>query len=135
MKNLGFAAWRCAMRRSYPMEKKLLFLSRYAILPNSVYKRSHKHIMDLFSMLIMSVPIIAIFFVMNRSEKKKKQRMMEMRSQLAVGDEITTNGGIHGKVVSIKDDYITFETGEDRVRIKIARWGIHTSGKEDKDGK
>jgi preprotein translocase subunit YajC len=49
---------------------------------------------------------------------------------LEVGNEITTIGGIAGKIVSIKDEFVTFETGEDRVRIQVARWAISTNGIE-----
>ena len=52
-----------------------------------------------------------------------------MRSSLSLGDEITTIGGIVGKVVQVTEDTITFETGEDRVRIQIKKWGISTTAK------
>ena len=47
---------------------------------------------------------------------------------MAVGDEVTTIGGIVGRVVHIKDDLVTIETSEDRVRIQITRWAISTKG-------
>ena len=81
-------------------------------------------------MLLMIVPFIAIFyFLMIRPEKKRKQKAAEMRDSLAVGDEITTIGGIVGKVVQVRDEFVTFETGEDRVRIRITKWAIGTKGK------
>ena len=76
------------------------------------------------------VLIVVFYFFLIRPENKKKKKLQEMRDQLAVGDEITTIGGMVGKVVNIKDDLITFETGEDRVRIQIAKWGISTTGKD-----
>jgi len=53
-----------------------------------------------------------------------------MRSELAVGDEVTTIGGIVGTICHIKDDYITLETSEDRVRVKFARWAISSKGSQ-----
>jgi len=49
-----------------------------------------------------------------------------MRRSLTIGDEITTIGGIVGRIVSIKDGADTFiiETGVDRSKIKIKRWAI-----------
>ena len=41
---------------------------------------------------------------------------------------ITTIGGLTGKICSIKDDLITFETGEDRVRIQVTKWAVSTKG-------
>ena len=82
------------------------------------------------TMIIMIVAMIGIFyFFMIRPEQKKKKKLAEMRSSLTVGDTITTIGGIFGKVVSIDDDKITFETSEDRVRVQIAKWAVSTVGK------
>ena len=83
-----------------------------------------------YEMIIMIVVMIGIFyFFMIRPENKKKKKLAEMRSSLSVGDTVTTIGGIFGKVVSVKDEKITFETGEDRVRIQVAKWAISTVGR------
>ena len=83
-----------------------------------------------YEMIIMIVVMIGIFyFFMIRPENKKKKKLAEMRSSLSTGDTITTIGGIFGKVVNVADDKITFETGEDRVRIQVAKWAISTVGK------
>ena len=82
------------------------------------------------SMILMIVAMVGIFyFFMIRPEQKKKKKLAEMRSALSTGDTITTIGGIFGKVVSVAEDKITFETGEDRVRIQVAKWAISTVGK------
>jgi len=86
--------------------------------------------MDSIGMILMIVVMVGIFyFFMIRPENKKKKKLAEMRSNLSVGDTITTIGGIIGKVVSVNDDKITFETSEDRVRIQVAKWAISTVGK------
>jgi len=78
----------------------------------------------------MLVGMVAVFyFFMIRPERKKKKALQDMRESLSVGDTITTIGGIFGKVVSISDDKITFETSEDRVRVQIAKWAVSTVGK------
>ena len=83
------------------------------------------------SMIIMLVVLIAVFyFFMIRPENKKKKKMQEMRDSLSVGDTITTIGGIIGKVVSVKDDSIVFETSEDRVRMHVTKWAISSVGKQ-----
>ena len=82
------------------------------------------------SMIIMLVIMFAIFyFLFIRPENKRKKKTEEMRSTLSLGDEITTIGGIVGKIVQVTEDTITFETGEDRVRIQIKKWGISTTAK------
>lgn len=82
------------------------------------------------SMILMLVLMFAIFyFMIIRPENKKKKRADEMRNSLSLGEEITTIGGITGKIVQITEDTITFETGEDRVRIQIKKWAISTTAK------
>jgi len=85
-------------------------------------------------MIIMVVVMIGIFyFFMIRPENKKKKKLAEMRSNLSKGDTITTIGGIYGKVVDVSDEKITFETGEDRVRIQVAKWAISTVGRSSEE--
>ena len=82
------------------------------------------------SMLIMIIAMFAIFyFLIIRPENKKKKKAEEMRNSISNGDEITTIGGITGKVVQVTEDTVTFETGEDRVRIQIKKWAISTTAK------
>ena len=89
-----------------------------------------------YSMIIMIVVMIAIFyFFLIRPENKKKKQAEEMRSSLSVGDEITTIGGIIGRIVMVKSESIVFETSEDRVRLEIAKWAISTKGKQTEEEK
>lgn len=82
------------------------------------------------SMLIMIIMMFAIFyFLIIRPENKKKKKADDMRSSLSLGDEITTIGGITGKIVQVTEDTITFETGEDRVRIQTKKWAVSTTAK------
>ena len=80
------------------------------------------------SSLFMIVIIFVIFyFLMIKPEKKRKQKAEEMRNSIEVGDKITTIGGMVGKVVHVTDDKITFETGEDRVRIEVTKWAVSSN--------
>ena len=77
------------------------------------------------SMILMFVVLIAVFyFFMIRPENKRKKEAQQMRDSLKVGDNITTIGGIIGRIVSIKDDTIVIETAGDRSKIRLARWSI-----------
>ena len=58
----------------------------------------------------------------------KKKELAKMRSELAVGDEITTIGGIIGTICAVKEESIVIETSADRVRIEFAKWAISTKG-------
>ena len=72
--------------------------------------------------------IVLFYVLLIRPENKRKKQVNEMRAGLAVGDQITTIGGVVGKIVSIKDDVIVIETGADRVRMELARWAVSTKG-------
>ena len=81
-----------------------------------------------WSSLIMIALIFVIFyFLMIRPENKRKKKAQEMRDSIAVGDKIVTIGGIIGKVVHVSGDKITFETGEDRVRLEVTKWAVSTN--------
>lgn len=86
-----------------------------------------------FSSIFFLVIIFVVFyFFLIRPENKRKKKLTEMRNSLSVGDEIVTIGGIMGKVVQVTEDTLTFETGEDRVRIQTAKWAVSTNVREEK---
>ena len=80
------------------------------------------------STIIMLVGMIAVFyFLLIRPENKRKKEAEQMRSSVKNGDEITTIGGIVGKVVNVKEDKFVIETGADQVRIEFAKWALSTN--------
>ena len=84
---------------------------------------------SLLSMLLPFVILIAVFyFLLIRPENKKKKAAAKMRSELAVGDEITTIGGVVGTICQVKEDTIIIETSADRVRMEFTKWAISTKG-------
>lgn len=79
-------------------------------------------------MIIMMVALFAaMYFFTIRPQKKQQKMEQEIRENTQIGDEITTIGGICGKVVSVKDDTIVIETGSDRVKIKFKKYAIQTN--------
>ncbi len=79
--------------------------------------------------IIMIVAMIAVFyFLMIRPENKRKKEAEDMRNSLAVGDDITTIGGITGTICAVKDKTIVIETGADRVRIEFTKWAVSSKG-------
>jgi len=80
------------------------------------------------SSIIMLVAMAAIFyFMLIRPENKRKKEAEQLRSNLKVGETITTIGGITGTVVSVKDDKFVLETGADQVRIEFQKWALSTN--------
>lgn len=78
------------------------------------------------SIIIIIVMFVALYFFMIRPQKKQEKEQNEMRNALSVGDEITTIGGIIGKVVSIKEETVTIETSHDRTKIRILKSAVKT---------
>lgn len=80
-----------------------------------------------YSWILMLVLMFALlYFFMIRPENKRKKEAENLRNSLAVGDEITTIGGMTGTVCAVKENTIVFETGADRVRIEITKWAVST---------
>ncbi len=78
----------------------------------------------LVSFLPFIVLIAAFYFILIRPQKKKEKETRNMLNSLAVGDEIVTIGGVHGKVVKVKEETVTIETGSDRVKIVFERGAV-----------
>lgn len=76
------------------------------------------------SIFFIVLLFVAMYFFMIRPQKKQERETNNMRNNLQVGDEITTIGGIIGKIVSIKEETIMIETGHDRTKIRILRTAV-----------
>ena len=78
-----------------------------------------------WTMIIMLVGLLVVmYFVMIRPQKKQEKEQNDMRNNLAVGDEITTIGGIIGKIVSIKEETCVIETSHERTKIRILKTAV-----------
>ncbi|MBQ6066159.1 MAG: preprotein translocase subunit YajC [Clostridia bacterium] len=80
------------------------------------------------TMILLLVGMMAVmYFIMIRPQKKKQAEDQKLRDSVQIGDEITTIGGINGRVVTVKEDSIVIETGADRTKMKLMRWAIQTN--------
>lgn len=83
---------------------------------------------QMISTVLMLVIMVAVFyFMLIRPENKRKKEAEELRSNVKVGDQITTIGGIVGTVVNVKDEKFVIETSADRVRIEFQKWALSTN--------
>lgn len=78
------------------------------------------------SLILLVLMFGLLYFFMIRPENKRKKEAENLRNSLAVGDEITSIGGITGTVCAVKDSTIVIETGADRVRIELTKWAVST---------
>ena len=80
------------------------------------------------SILTMILPLVLMvgifYFLILRPEKKRNKEMQEMLNNIQVADEVVTNGGIIGRVLSVKEDTVLIETGSDRTKIRVLKTAI-----------
>lgn len=86
------------------------------------------------SQFLSFMPIILIFvifyFLLIRPQQKQKKEHQNLLSNLRVGDNVLTTGGIYGRITGIKDDKVTVEIS-DKVRVKVNRGHIAGVVKQD----
>ncbi|MCX7749789.1 MAG: preprotein translocase subunit YajC [Clostridia bacterium] len=74
------------------------------------------------------VPIIVLiglmYFMMILPQKKEQKRKREMLDALQVGSELTSIGGIAGKIINIQEDEVTIETSVEKTQIVLKKWAI-----------
>lgn len=67
---------------------------------------------------------VIMYFLLIRPQKKKEKETRDMINNAIVGDKVITIGGIVGKIINIKDDEFTIESGKDRTKITIKKWAV-----------
>ena len=78
------------------------------------------------TIIMLGIVVVVFYFFLYRPQRKQEKETLAMRNGLQVGDEITTTGGIIGKIVSIKEETVLLETGSDKTRIRILRSAVRT---------
>lgn len=82
---------------------------------------------SMWPMLIMLVVMFgALYFFAIRPQKKRQKEEEAMRNSIDIGDQITTIGGMTGRIIATNDadDEVIFETGSNKSRITLKRWAI-----------
>lgn len=81
----------------------------------------------LAQLLPILLVVVVMYFILIRPQRKREKETQKMRNSIQVGDEVTTSGGIVGRVVSLREDTVVIETGSDRSKIRIKRWAIQSN--------
>lgn len=90
---------------------------------------------SLISMVLPMVLIIGVMYlILYMPQKKQEKKDAAMRNSIEVGDEVTTIGGVIGRVSAIKDDTFVLETTSDRVKIRFRRSAVSSVEKLDMSG-
>ena len=81
----------------------------------------------------LALMLVLLYFMIYRPQKKQEKKDAAMRAALEIGDQVTTIGGIVGRVVALKDDTFVLETGADRVKIRFIKNAISSVEKLNMD--
>ena len=76
--------------------------------------------------IMLIVIVVVFYFLIIRPQKKQEKEQNDMKNSLKVGDDITTIGGIVGRVVKVKDDTFTIITSRDKTRMSFARFALRS---------
>ena len=63
----------------------------------------------LSQILILVVFVVVFYFLLIRPQQKRAKEHQALLAKLTAGDEVVTSGGIVGKVMSVKDAFVTIE--------------------------
>lgn len=79
--------------------------------------------------IIMSVGLwvvifVVFYFILIRPQKKKDQKLREMRDSVERGDTVVTIGGIIAKVAKVEEERIVLELGPNRTKVPFEKWAI-----------
>ena len=81
----------------------------------------------------LALMLVLLYFMIYRPQKKQEKKDAAMRAALEIGDQVTTIGGIVGRVVAVKDDTFVLETGADRVKVRFIKNAISSVEKLNMD--
>jgi preprotein translocase subunit YajC len=77
------------------------------------------------SILIYLVFFVGLmYFMIFLPQKKRDKKAKEMLTALQVGNNVTTIGGIMGKIINIKDDEVVIETSIEKTQVVVKKWAV-----------
>jgi preprotein translocase subunit YajC len=74
--------------------------------------------------LLLLAVFAMVYFLMIAPQQKKQKKWQEMLSQLKNGDRVTTNGGIRGTIISVKDDVVQLRVAPDNIKLEFVKSAI-----------
>ena len=75
-------------------------------------------------LLLPVVFLGAMYFFMIAPNQKKQKKWQQMLSELKNGDRVTTNGGIRGVIISVKDDVVQLRIPPDNIKLEFVKSAI-----------
>ncbi len=79
------------------------------------------------TILAQFAPLVIIFVIFYlliiRPQRVKERKHQEMLRELRKGDQVVTNGGLHGTVVGVQDEVVVLRIS-DEVKVEVSRSAI-----------
>lgn len=75
------------------------------------------------SLIMFGMIFLVMYFFMIRPQIKKQKKEREYRQSLKKGDSVITIGGIHAKIIDVKNDAFIIE-GHAGVKLKITKTAV-----------
>lgn len=66
----------------------------------------------------------AMYFLLIAPNQKKQKQWQAQLASLKPGDRVTTNGGIRGTIVSMRDDALVIRTQPDGIKLELVKTAI-----------
>ena len=83
--------------------------------------------------LIIIVAFLLLWLIVVRPQRRRQSQQQKMLSELHVGDEVLTAGGIYGTVSRVDDDQVTVEIAP-RTEVRVARRAIAGVTRDEEPG-
>ena len=75
----------------------------------------------------LALPLLffaVLYFLMIAPNQRKQKKWQQMLEQLKSGDRVTTNGGIRGTILTVKDDAVILRVQPDGVKLEFVKNSI-----------
>ncbi len=90
-----------------------------------------------FGGLSLLLPVVLIGFVLLTAipQQRKQKAWSKMLADLKAGDRVTTNGGLRGQILSLKDDAVILRVMPDNIKLEFLRSAIASVTTEEEEAK
>jgi preprotein translocase subunit YajC len=82
---------------------------------------------------LLLVMFVAMYFLLIAPNQKKQKTWAAMLAALKAGDKVTTNGGMRGTIITVKDDVLIVRCAPDNIKLEIVKSAIAAVTKDEDD--
>lgn len=88
------------------------------------------------SPLVMMIPLLVVFYLlMILPQQRRQKRWQQMITELKTGDRVTTQGGIRGSIIAVKDDAVHLRVPPDNLRLEVSKSAIVSLARDEEPKK